>query len=44
MTDRTVDHHLIFIATTMSILPLSPVLLFRRRRPAQGIARTGVKG
>jgi multiple sugar transport system permease protein len=44
MTDRTVDHHLIFMTTAMSILPLSPVLPFRRRRPVRGITRTGVKG
>lgn len=44
MTDQTVNYHLIFMATAISILPLLLVFLFLQRRLVQGIAQTGIKG
>jgi hypothetical protein len=44
MTDQTVNYHLIFMATAVSILPLLLVFLFLQRRLVQGIAQTGIKG
>ncbi|MFH9859605.1 carbohydrate ABC transporter permease [Streptomyces sp. NPDC017202] len=44
MTNQTVNYHLIFMATAMSILPLLLVFLFLQRWLVQGIAQTGIKG
>ncbi|QTE01754.1 hypothetical protein S1361_30775 [Streptomyces cyanogenus] len=44
MTNQAVNHHLLFVATAISILPLLFVFLFLRRRLVQGIAQTGIKG
>ncbi|KUN89764.1 hypothetical protein AQJ66_01410 [Streptomyces bungoensis] len=44
MTNQTVNHHLIFMATAISIPPLLFVLLFLQRRLVQGIAQTGITG
>ncbi|MEV5170090.1 carbohydrate ABC transporter permease [Streptomyces flaveolus] len=44
MTNQTVNYHLIFMATTISILPLLFVFLFLQRWLVQGIAQTGIKG
>ncbi|MET7680699.1 carbohydrate ABC transporter permease [Streptomyces sp. NPDC005423] len=44
MTNQTVNYHLIFMATAVSILPLVLVFLFLQRWLVQGIARTGIKG
>ena len=44
MTDQTVNHHLIFMATATSILPLLFVFLSLQRRLVRGVARTGIKG
>ncbi|MFE2298429.1 carbohydrate ABC transporter permease [Streptomyces sp. NPDC059445] len=44
MTNQTVNFHLIFMATAISILPLVFVFLFLQRWLVQGIARTGIKG
>ncbi len=44
MTNQTVNHHLILMATAISILPLMFVFLFPQRRLVQGIAQTGIKG
>ncbi|MEU5597763.1 carbohydrate ABC transporter permease [Streptomyces sp. NPDC020298] len=44
MTNQTVNFHLIFMATAISILPLLFVFLFLQRWLVQGIAQTGIKG
>jgi len=44
MTNQTVNYHLIFMATAVSILPLVFVFLFLQRWLVQGIAQTGIKG
>ncbi|MGW2488989.1 carbohydrate ABC transporter permease [Streptomyces sp. NPDC001606] len=44
MTNQTVNYHLIFMATAVSILPLLFVFLFLQRWLVQGIAQTGIKG
>lgn len=44
MTNQTVNFHLIFMATAISILPLIFVFLFLQRWLVQGIAQTGIKG
>jgi multiple sugar transport system permease protein len=44
MTNQTVNYHLIFMATAISILPLVFVFLFLQRWLVQGIAQTGIKG
>ncbi|MFD7132268.1 extracellular solute-binding protein [Streptomyces sp. NPDC059894] len=44
MTNQTVNYHLIFMATALSLLPLLLVFLFLQRWLVQGIARTGIKG
>jgi multiple sugar transport system permease protein len=44
MTNQTVVFHQIFMATTISILPLVFVFLFLQRWLVQGIAQTGIKG
>ncbi|CAL9610971.1 carbohydrate ABC transporter permease [Streptomyces levis] len=44
MTNQTVNYHLIFMATAISILPLVLVFLFLQRWLVQGIAQTGIKG
>ncbi|MFF4832862.1 carbohydrate ABC transporter permease [Streptomyces sp. NPDC001315] len=44
MTNQTVNYHLIFMATAISILPLLFVFLFLQRWLVQGIAQTGIKG
>ncbi|SMQ19778.1 multiple sugar transport system permease protein [Streptomyces sp. Ag82_O1-12] len=44
MTNQTVNYHLIFMATAISILPLIFVFLFLQRWLVQGIAQTGIKG
>ncbi|OAH11137.1 carbohydrate ABC transporter permease [Streptomyces jeddahensis] len=44
MTNQTVNFHLIFMATAISILPLVFVFLFLQRWLVQGIAQTGIKG
>lgn len=44
MTNQTVNYHLIFAATAISILPLLFVFLFLQRWLVQGIAQTGIKG
>ncbi|MFJ3303673.1 carbohydrate ABC transporter permease [Streptomyces sp. NPDC086549] len=44
MTNQTVIFHQIFMATTISILPLVFVFLFLQRWLVQGIAQTGIKG
>ena len=44
MTNQTVNFHLIFMATAISILPLVFVFLFLQRLLVQGIAQTGIKG
>ncbi|MEU6144018.1 carbohydrate ABC transporter permease [Streptomyces sp. NPDC047081] len=44
MTNQTVNFHLIFMATAVSILPLIFVFLFLQRWLVQGIAQTGIKG
>ncbi|MET9071634.1 carbohydrate ABC transporter permease [Streptomyces sp. NPDC004232] len=44
MTNQTVNYHLIFMATAVSILPLLLVFLFLQRWLVQGIAQTGIKG
>lgn len=44
MTNQTVNFHLIFMATAISILPLVCVFLFLQRWLVQGIAQTGIKG
>lgn len=44
MTGQTVNFHLIFMATAISILPLVFVFLFLQRWLVQGIAQTGIKG
>ncbi|GGT42043.1 hypothetical protein GCM10010254_72050 [Streptomyces chromofuscus] len=41
---QAVNHHLIFMATALSILPLVFVFLFLQRRLVQGIAQTGIRG
>lgn len=43
-TNQTVNYHLIFMATAISILPLVFVFLFLQRWLVQGIAQTGIKG
>ncbi|MFF3848926.1 carbohydrate ABC transporter permease [Streptomyces sp. NPDC002328] len=43
-TNQTVNYHLIFMATAISILPLLFVFLFLQRWLVQGIAQTGIKG
>lgn len=43
MTNQTVDYHLLFMATAISILPLLFVSLFLQRRLVQGVAQTGIK-
>ncbi|MEU9910961.1 carbohydrate ABC transporter permease [Streptomyces sp. NPDC051001] len=43
-TNQTVNYHLIFMATAVSILPLVFVFLFLQRWLVQGIAQTGIKG
>ncbi|MEU2280740.1 carbohydrate ABC transporter permease [Streptomyces sp. NPDC013178] len=43
-TNQTVNYHLIFMATAISILPLLLVFLFLQRWLVQGIAQTGIKG
>ncbi|MEV6168745.1 carbohydrate ABC transporter permease [Streptomyces sp. NPDC051954] len=44
MNNQTVNYHLIFMATAISILPLVFVFLFLQRWLVQGIAQTGIKG
>ncbi|GAA3506731.1 hypothetical protein GCM10019016_138460 [Streptomyces prasinosporus] len=44
MTNPTADFRLVLTATAVSLPPLVRVFLFLRRRPAQGGARTGIKG
>ncbi|MFI1414465.1 carbohydrate ABC transporter permease [Streptomyces sp. NPDC020707] len=44
MTNQTVNFHLIFMATAVSILPLVLVFLFLQRWLVQGVAQTGIKG
>ncbi|MGW3939738.1 carbohydrate ABC transporter permease [Streptomyces phaeochromogenes] len=44
MTNQTVNFHLIFMATAISILPLVLVFLFLQRWLVQGVAQTGIKG
>lgn len=44
MTNQTVNFHLIFMATAISILPLVFVFLFLQRWLVQGVAQTGIKG
>lgn len=44
MTNQTVNFHLMFMATAISILPLVFVFLFLQRWLVQGIAQTGIKG
>ncbi|PWI14596.1 sugar ABC transporter permease [Streptomyces sp. Act143] len=44
MTNQTVNYHLIFMSTAISILPLVLVFLFLQRWLVQGIAQTGIKG
>ncbi|MFI1421208.1 carbohydrate ABC transporter permease [Streptomyces sp. NPDC020731] len=44
MTNQTVNFHLIFMATAISVLPLVCVFLFLQRWLVQGIAQTGIKG
>jgi len=44
ITNQTVNFHLIFMATAISILPLVFVFLFLQRWLVQGIAQTGIKG
>ncbi|MFG3496425.1 carbohydrate ABC transporter permease [Streptomyces sp. NPDC047928] len=44
MTNQTVNFHLIFMATAMSILPLVLVFVLLQRWLVQGVARTGIKG
>ncbi|MFI6038910.1 carbohydrate ABC transporter permease [Streptomyces sp. NPDC051315] len=44
MTNQTVNYHLIFMATAISLLPLLLVFLFLQRWLVQGIAQTGIKG
>ena len=44
ITNQTVNYHLIFMATAVSILPLLLVFLFLQRWLVQGIAQTGIKG
>ncbi|WP_406472264.1 carbohydrate ABC transporter permease [Streptomyces sp. NBC_01615] len=44
MTNQTVNYHLIFMATAISILPLVFVFLFLQRWLVQGVAQTGIKG
>lgn len=44
MTNQTVNYHLIFMATAISILPLLLVFLFLQRWLVQGVAQTGIKG
>ncbi|MHB9858185.1 carbohydrate ABC transporter permease [Streptomyces sp. YIM S03343] len=44
MTNQTVNYHLIFMATAISILPLLFVFLFLQRWLVQGVAQTGIKG
>lgn len=44
MTNQTVNFHLIFMATAVSILPLVFVFLFLQRWLVQGVAQTGIKG
>ncbi|GHI02531.1 sugar ABC transporter permease [Streptomyces cellostaticus] len=44
MTNQTVNYHLTFMATAISILPLVFVFLFLQRWLVQGIAQTGIKG
>ncbi|MGW0760788.1 carbohydrate ABC transporter permease [Streptomyces sp. NPDC002814] len=43
-TNQSVNYHLIFMATAISILPLVFVFLFLQRWLVQGIAQTGIKG
>ncbi|MCZ4510506.1 carbohydrate ABC transporter permease [Streptomyces sp. ActVer] len=44
ITNQTVNYHLIFMATAISILPLVLVFLFLQRWLVQGVAQTGIKG
>ncbi|MFI6810268.1 carbohydrate ABC transporter permease [Streptomyces luteogriseus] len=44
MTNQTVNYHLIFMATAISILPLVFVFLLLQRWLVQGVAQTGIKG
>jgi multiple sugar transport system permease protein len=44
MTNQTVNFHLIFMATAVSVLPLVFVFLFLQRWLVQGVAQTGIKG
>ncbi|OIJ63376.1 carbohydrate ABC transporter permease [Streptomyces mangrovisoli] len=44
LTNQTVNYHLIFMATALSILPLVLVFLFLQRWLVQGVAQTGIKG
>ncbi|MDN3297630.1 carbohydrate ABC transporter permease [Streptomyces ficellus] len=44
MTNQTVNFHLIFMATAISLLPLVFVFLFLQRWLVQGVAQTGIKG
>ncbi|GAA4908270.1 carbohydrate ABC transporter permease [Streptomyces coeruleoprunus] len=44
MTNQTVNFHLIFMATAISILPLVLVFVFLQRWLVQGVAQTGIKG
>ncbi|WP_175409878.1 carbohydrate ABC transporter permease [Streptomyces sp. TRM64462] len=44
MTNQTVNFHLIFMATAVSILPLVLVFVFLQRWLVQGVAQTGIKG
>ncbi|MFF7654742.1 carbohydrate ABC transporter permease [Streptomyces sp. NPDC007983] len=44
MTAQTINIHLIFMATAVSILPLVLVFVFLQRWLVQGVAQTGIKG
>ncbi|NJQ00377.1 carbohydrate ABC transporter permease [Streptomyces zingiberis] len=44
LTAQTVNLHLIFMATAVSVLPLVVVFVVLQRWLVQGVARTGIKG
>lgn len=44
MTAQTINIHLVFMATAVSILPLVLVFVFLQRWLVQGVAQTGIKG
>ena len=43
-TAQTVNIHELFLAATVSILPLVLVFLFLQRYLVEGVAHTGIKG